>query len=277
MKKISVLFLFQFICNVAWGSILFVAIKGSETINIVGTMHITKNEFSDLKIYEMAKKFDNLAFEVNPNEDFFISAKKMADTGPPLKSLDPSPGYTDFVEKYRKLVKDDVDLDSVPVYQAYLLASMVRIINAKDNTHYYNGTELSLKNLFPKKKIISIEGVNYIKIFNSLPSYFVSALIFNILNSNVNEKNFEDLEKAFTIGDCDLVNDFENKIDANYEGRLAREYFISHRNKFMKEEILKINKHNPNTLFLVGVAHVCGYDNILLMLEKDGYVVREIN
>ncbi|MDI9216473.1 TraB/GumN family protein [Clostridium tertium] len=266
------------------------ATDGTNSINLVGTIHLGSNNINFLNndIKRIIDETDVLSVELD------LSLKENIDKVQ-------SSGYLkdgETIEKY--LSEDEInklysilntlspnfDIKKIQTLNAFTLNSVLTNLCYAKAGIIGNGLDLIMMNQVKLRKtngdnirINELEGVDsQLETMSEIFTWeYLKEYLNNYSNSNISEEvdTAKNLFNAYKNGDIGYIEELNNKMKTDNP-----EYYnimLKNRNINMANKIDELVKDGKKHTVAVGAAHFIGDDSILKFLEEKGYEITRIN
>ncbi|WP_195264231.1 TraB/GumN family protein [Clostridium sp. 1001275B_160808_H3] len=266
------------------------ATDGTNSINLVGTIHLGSNNINFLNndIKRIIDETDVLSVELD------LSLKENIDKVQ-------SSGYLkdgETIEKY--LSEDEINklysilntlspnfnIKKIQTLNAFTLNSVLTNLCYAKAGIIGNGLDLIMMNQVKLRKtngdnirINELEGVDsQLETMSEIFTWeYLKEYLNNYSNSNISEEvdTAKNLFNAYKNGDIGYIEELNNKMKTDNP-----EYYnimLKNRNINMANKIDELVKDGKKHTVAVGAAHFIGDDSILKFLEEKGYEITRIN
>ncbi|WP_195428577.1 TraB/GumN family protein [Clostridium sp. D46t1_190503_E9] len=266
------------------------ATDGTNSINLVGTIHLGSNNINFLNndIKRIIDETDVLSVELD------LSLKENIDKVQ-------SSGYLkdgETIEKY--LSEDEINklysilntlspnfnIKKIQTLNAFTLNSVLTNLCYAKAGIIGNGLDLIMMNQVKLRKtngdnirINELEGVDsQLETMSEIFTWeYLKEYLNNYSNSNISEEvdTAKNLFNAYKNGDIGYIEELNNKMKTSNP-----EYYnimLKNRNINMANKIDELVKDGKKHTVAVGAAHFIGDDSILKFLEEKGYEITRIN
>jgi uncharacterized protein len=267
------------------------ATNGTNSVTLVGTMHIGDNKINFLNddIKKIIDETDVLSVELDLSEKETIN--KVQSSGY-LKNGETIDNYLteDEIEKLSSIFKSlnpNFNIDTIKYLNPSSLYSLLTKICCAKAGILGNGLDLLMinkmkqHNAAAKDNIVinELEGADLqINIgYNTFTWNYIKEYINNYSNSNIDKEVDYAINSlnAYKNGDIEFIEESNNKIKS--DNPEVYKIMITDRNIDMSNKIDELIKDNKKHTVAVGAGHFIGDDSILKLLEEKGYIITRIN
>lgn len=266
------------------------ATNGTNSVTLVGTMHIGDNKINFLNddIKKIIDETDVLSVEVDLYEKETI--EKVQSSGY-LKNGETIDNYLteDEIEKLSSIFKSlnpNFNIDTIKYLNPLSLYSLLTKLCYAKAGILGNGLDSLMINEMKQHKAAKDDIV--INELEGADSQIIAgnkAFTWNYIKEYINNYSDSNIDKevdyainslnAYKNGDIEFIEESNNKIKS--DSPEVYKIMITDRNIDMANKIDELIKDNKKHTVAVGAGHFIGDDNILKLLEEKGYTITRIN
>jgi len=264
---------------------------------LFGSIHVANN--SDLVFPEyvinaynnshyFACEFDSVAYNSNQEKLVESALKMLYQDGTTIKDHLTEKTYNKLVE-FLTQKKSYVNL--YEQYKLYFFVSLLSNLMAQDAKL---SAESGIDNYFEtkayedKKTVLEVESFDFqLNLFEEFPDELYELMINEAIdNYDKSVTELQGLYNAWKQGNAlDLIkySDDDIKVLDSYTKK-QKEYIedynkklIDNRNNGMLKTAMEYFNNNQDVFFMVGALHIVGDTGLAKQLEKNGYIVRQVN
>lgn len=255
--------------------------NGANDVYLLGSIHILKAADYPLHIL-MERALDETAIVVFETDldsaqaasvQHLILSNAMYPEGKTLKSELDEKMYGAAAKKLEEKGVDIVQLDSLKPWFVALTVTISELQQMGFDFELGVDTYLHKEAKVKNKKIGKLESASFqINLFISLSEKEDEQFLMQTLDQLDDIEEYMDIiVSSWKTGDVEKLNKTLNKSFADYPELYER--FIGRRNRNWVPQIEAYLQGDTPCLFVVGVAHMCGDQGLLALLEKQGYTV----
>lgn len=251
---------------------------------LLGSVHAGKSQLYPLPkdITDAFEASETLAVEANINLNDLRSSLKMLEGGVYIngQTLQDHLNPKTFRLLEEKLNERGLNLSEYALFKPWFISLLLMSMELKKSGFDEElGIDKYFLNQASDKKILELEGADFqIRLFNEFPDDLQDLFLFSTLTGLDNLKvEMEQTLKVWLSGDIAGMEKIIFKAMLEYPGlSLLYEKLFYERNITMASKIEGFLKAGGNYFVVVGSGHMLGEKGILKLLERKGYMAKQL-